>query len=140
MPQHQNYEQAPRHRLAGGEKGTTSFWNVPLRRKSGGTWFLLRFILSSSMTRDSVLYRLLPGMHAETNNDCTWRTINSVKDAPWSAQNLLVFQSKELTLTECCRLAHTKVQDNMLRDALNLRAAVAKVQWGKTTVWGLPAE
>eukprot|EP00061_Rhincodon_typus_P008609 g31364.t1 len=50
-------------------------------------------------------------MHNKTNITCAWRTINSVKDAVWSARNLLVFQSKELTLSECCRLAHSKVQD-----------------------------
>eukprot|EP00061_Rhincodon_typus_P014102 g40917.t1 len=49
-----------------------------------------------------------------------------MKDAFWSARNLLVFQSKELTLPECCRLAHSKVQDHMLRDTLKLGAAAAK--------------
>eukprot|EP00061_Rhincodon_typus_P018130 g47165.t1 len=61
-----------------------------------------------SVMQASVLYELLPRMRTETNIDCTWRTINSVKDALWPAQNLLVFQSKELTLTKCCRLAHSK--------------------------------
>eukprot|EP00061_Rhincodon_typus_P010319 g34523.t1 len=50
-------------------------------------------------------------MHAETN--MAWRTINSVKDTFCSARNLLVFQNKELTLTRCCRLAHSKFQDYM---------------------------
>eukprot|EP00061_Rhincodon_typus_P017261 g45874.t1 len=34
-------------------------------------------------------------------------------------------QSKVLTLTECCRLAHSKVQDYVLRDALKLGVVVA---------------
>eukprot|EP00061_Rhincodon_typus_P012201 g37786.t1 len=86
-----------------------------------------------STTRDSVLHGLFPGTHTETNISCAWRSINVVKDAPWPARNLLVFQMKELTLTECCRLAHSKVQDYVLRDALKLGAAAAKEQWGKTT-------
>eukprot|EP00061_Rhincodon_typus_P013684 g40214.t1 len=77
---------------------------------------------------DSVLYRLFPGIHTETNISCAWRTINSVKDALWSAQNVLVFQSKELTPTKCCRLAHSKVQDYVLRDALMLGEAATTVQ------------
>eukprot|EP00061_Rhincodon_typus_P016605 g44911.t1 len=39
---------------------------------------------------------------------------------------------KELTLTEYCRLAHSKVQDHTLRDASKFGAAAAKAQWGKT--------
>eukprot|EP00061_Rhincodon_typus_P013510 g39919.t1 len=62
----------------------------------------------SSMKQDSVLYGLCPGTHTKIIIDSTWMTINSVKDALWSAQNLLVFQNKELTLTECCRLVHSK--------------------------------
>eukprot|EP00061_Rhincodon_typus_P014417 g41419.t1 len=54
----------------------------------------------SEKGRDSVLYVLFPGTHTETNISCTWRTINLVKDAPWSARNLLVFQLKELTVAE----------------------------------------
>eukprot|EP00061_Rhincodon_typus_P009348 g32786.t1 len=38
----------------------------------------------------------------------------------------LAFQNKELTSNECCRLAHSKVQDYMLRDALKLRAAATR--------------
>eukprot|EP00061_Rhincodon_typus_P007180 g28599.t1 len=56
--------------------------------------------------------------HTETN--INWRTISSVKDTLWSTRTLLVFQSKELTLTECYRLAHSKAQDYVLRDALKL--------------------
>eukprot|EP00061_Rhincodon_typus_P012840 g38836.t1 len=89
-------------------------------------WFLSRFILSSSVMRDSVIYGLFPGTHTETNIDCAWRTINSAKDALCSVKNLLVFQNKELTPTECCRLTHPKVQDYMLRDTLKLGAAAAK--------------
>eukprot|EP00061_Rhincodon_typus_P005006 g23946.t1 len=40
--------------------------------------------------------------------------------------------SKELTSTKCCRLAHSKVQNYMLRDTLKLGAAAANVQWGNT--------
>eukprot|EP00061_Rhincodon_typus_P016258 g44374.t1 len=78
------------------------------------------------IAKDSVLHGLFPGTHTKTNIDRAWRAINLVKDALWSAQNLLVFQSKELTLTECCRLAHSKVQDYMLRDKLKLGAAAIK--------------
>eukprot|EP00061_Rhincodon_typus_P008164 g30544.t1 len=53
---------------------------------------------------DCVLFGLFPRMNIKTNIDCTWRTVNLVKDTLWSAQNLLVFQSKELTPTECRRL------------------------------------
>eukprot|EP00061_Rhincodon_typus_P018929 g48321.t1 len=41
---------------------------------------------------------------------------------------------KELTSTKCCRLAHSKVQDYVLRDTLKIEAAVAKAHRGKTTV------
>eukprot|EP00061_Rhincodon_typus_P018361 g47510.t1 len=51
------------------------------------------------------------------------RTNNTVKDVLWSAQNLLVFQLKELTPTECCRLEQSKVQDYMLRGTLKLGTA-----------------
>ncbi|XP_067853883.1 uncharacterized protein [Heptranchias perlo] len=97
-------------------------------------WYLSRFVPSSSITQDSVLYRLFPGTHTETDINCCWKTINSVKDALWSARNLLVFQCKELSSTECCRLAHSKVQDYLLRDTLRLGAAAAKALWGKATV------
>ncbi|XP_048392418.1 uncharacterized protein LOC125455003 isoform X1 [Stegostoma tigrinum] len=93
-------------------------------------WFLLRFDPSSSVTQDSVPHDLFPGVHTATNINCAWRTINLVKDALWSARNLLVYQSKELTLTDCCRLAHSKVQDYILRDTLKLGAAAIKAQWG----------
>ncbi|XP_067866275.1 uncharacterized protein [Heterodontus francisci] len=96
--------------------------------------FLSRCVPSSSVTQESVLYGLFPGTHTERNIICCWRTINSVKDALWSARSLLVFQRKELSTTESCRLAHSKVRDYVLRDALKLRAAVANAQWGKTTV------
>eukprot|EP00061_Rhincodon_typus_P007234 g28739.t1 len=42
--------------------------------------------------------------------------------------------NKELTLTKSCRLAHSKLQDHVLRDALKLGASAARAQWGKTTV------
>ncbi|XP_078075400.1 uncharacterized protein LOC144497833 [Mustelus asterias] len=97
-------------------------------------WYLSRFVPSSSVTQDSVLYGLFAGTHTETNINCCWRVINSVKDALWSARNLLIFQLKELSSTECCRLAYSKVQDYVLRDALKLWAAAAKSQRGKATV------
>eukprot|EP00061_Rhincodon_typus_P008261 g30718.t1 len=78
------------------------------------------FIPSSSMTQDCVIYGLFPGMQIETNIYCTWRTVNSVKDTLWSARTLLVFQNNELTPTEGCRLAHSKVQDYVLWDMLKL--------------------
>eukprot|EP00061_Rhincodon_typus_P008700 g31546.t1 len=90
--------------------------------------------------QDSMLHGLFPVTHTETNIDCGWRTINAMKDALWSAQNLVAFQSKQLTLTGGCSLAHSKVQDYMLRDELKLGAAASKVQWGKITVLGLSAE
>eukprot|EP00061_Rhincodon_typus_P009239 g32584.t1 len=49
--------------------------------------------------------------HTKTNINYTWRTINSVKDALWSARYMLISQNKGLTPTEYCRLAHSKVQD-----------------------------
>eukprot|EP00061_Rhincodon_typus_P007230 g28734.t1 len=87
---------------------------------------LLRFVLSSTVTRDSVLYNLFFMMHTEANIDCDWRTINSVKNTLWSTRNLLIFQNMEWTLTKCCRLARSKVQDNVLRDMLKLGAAAMK--------------
>ncbi|XP_067864107.1 uncharacterized protein [Heptranchias perlo] len=97
-------------------------------------WYLSRFVPSSSVTQDSVIYGLFTGTHTESDINFCWKTINSVKDALWSARNLLVFQCKELSSTECCRLAHSKVQDYMLRDVLRLGAAVAKALWGKATI------
>eukprot|EP00061_Rhincodon_typus_P016507 g44766.t1 len=90
-------------------------------------WFLLKFILSCSVTQDSVLYNLFTGTHTETDINCVWRTINSVKDAVWSVRNVLVFQNKGVISTECCRLAHSKIQDHVLRDAVKLGAAASKV-------------
>ncbi|XP_067883222.1 histone H2B 1/2-like [Heterodontus francisci] len=43
-------------------------------------WFLSRFIPSSSVTQESVLYGLFPGTQTETNINCCWRTINSKKE------------------------------------------------------------
>eukprot|EP00061_Rhincodon_typus_P013398 g39746.t1 len=63
--------------------------------------------LHGRRTSDSALSRLFSSTHT--------KTINLVKDTLWSARTLSVFQSKELTLTECCRLAHSKVQDYVLR-------------------------
>eukprot|EP00061_Rhincodon_typus_P012225 g37827.t1 len=75
---------------------------------------------------DPVLSGLFPGSHTKTNIDRAWRTINSVKDILRSARTLLVFQNKVLIPTDSRRLAHSKVQDNVLRDALQLEAAAAK--------------
>eukprot|EP00061_Rhincodon_typus_P013542 g39975.t1 len=77
--------------------------------------------------------------HTKTNINCAWRTINSVKDALWFVQHLLVFQSKEWTLTDSCELAHSKVQDCVLRDALKLGATATKAHWGKI-ISGLSTE
>eukprot|EP00061_Rhincodon_typus_P008953 g32029.t1 len=46
----------------------------------------------------------------------------------------MVFQSKELTLTECCRLTYSMVQDNVLRDELKLGVGATKAQCGKTII------
>eukprot|EP00061_Rhincodon_typus_P018254 g47354.t1 len=92
-------------------------------------WLVVRRALPvrSFMHARTLRHRTLPSKtHTEANITCSWRTINAVKDTLWSARNLLVFQLKELTPTECCRLAHSKVQDYMLRDALNRGAAAAK--------------
>eukprot|EP00061_Rhincodon_typus_P015793 g43679.t1 len=78
------------------------------------------------MMWDSVLYGLFPVTHTETNINCTWKTVNLMEDALWSPRTPLVFQNKEQTPTECCRLAHSKVQDYVLRDAVKLGAAAAK--------------
>eukprot|EP00061_Rhincodon_typus_P016275 g44397.t1 len=94
--------------------------------ESNAVDFLSWFIPNISVKRDSVLYSLLPMTHTETNITYAWRTLNAVKHALWSAQNLLVFRLKELTSTECCRLAHSKVQDCMLRDPIKLGATAAK--------------
>ena len=97
-------------------------------------WYSSRFIPSSSVTQDSVFYGLFPGTHTETDINCGWKVINSVKDALWSSRNLLIFQRDKWSSTECCRLAHSRVQDYVLRDALKLGAAAAKARWGKPTV------
>eukprot|EP00061_Rhincodon_typus_P008754 g31641.t1 len=47
---------------------------------------------------------------------------------------LLLGKSKELTPTKCYRLAHSKVQDYALKDALKLEAVAANARWGKTTI------
>eukprot|EP00061_Rhincodon_typus_P012178 g37749.t1 len=86
-----------------------------------------------SVTQNCALYRLLSEMHTETNITCTWKTINLVKDALLSAQNLLVFQGKEFTSAKHCGLAHSKVQDWVLKDVLKLGVATTKAQWGTTT-------
>eukprot|EP00061_Rhincodon_typus_P009351 g32790.t1 len=65
--------------------------------------------------------------------------LTNVEEATVGATDA-VDQNKELTLTKCCRLAHSKIQDYVLRVTLNLGAAAAKGQWGKTIVRGLPAE
>eukprot|EP00061_Rhincodon_typus_P009527 g33100.t1 len=86
------------------------------------------------MTWDAAIYGLFPGTYTEANINCICRTINSVKDALWSARNLLVFPLKELTLTECCGLAYAKVQNYRLRDTLKITLTAAKVQWEKATM------
>eukprot|EP00061_Rhincodon_typus_P009920 g33779.t1 len=43
---------------------------------------------------------------------------------------------KELTSSICCRLAHSRVQDYVLKDKLKIGAATAKVQRGKTAMSG----
>ena len=101
-------------------------------RKMAGA--VSRFIPSSSVTEDSLLYGLFPGTHTETNIRCCWQTINSVKDTLWSARNLMVYQHTEMSVRECCRLAHSRLQEYVLRDALKLGAAAARARWGRTTV------
>eukprot|EP00061_Rhincodon_typus_P004636 g23063.t1 len=77
-------------------------------------WFASRFFPCSSVMRDSVLYGLFPGTHAETN---IWGTISSAKDTLQSCPKLgWVFQIKVSALTECCSLAHSKAQDYVLTD------------------------
>ncbi|XP_067824015.1 uncharacterized protein [Heptranchias perlo] len=63
-------------------------------------WYLSRFIPSSSVTQDSVLHVPFLGTHTETDINCCWKNIKSVKDALWSARNLLVFQCKELSVAD----------------------------------------
>eukprot|EP00061_Rhincodon_typus_P016691 g45041.t1 len=57
-----------------------------------------------------------------------------------TCENLHVCLNKELSPTERSKLAHSKVQDYVLRDTQKLGAAATKMQWGKTTVCGLSAE
>eukprot|EP00061_Rhincodon_typus_P015142 g42659.t1 len=75
---------------------------------------------------ETVPYGLFPGGHTKPNINRAWRTVNFVKCTVWSAQNLWIFQNKELTLTKCCKLANSKVQDYVLMDTLKLGAAAAK--------------
>eukprot|EP00061_Rhincodon_typus_P014580 g41681.t1 len=89
---------------------------------------LHQHMLTSKQLQGSTLRSTLPGMHTETNINNAWRIINSVKGAPWSARNMLVCQNKELTVTESCRLANSKVQDYMLRDALKLGCPMLKLK------------
>eukprot|EP00061_Rhincodon_typus_P017203 g45790.t1 len=86
-------------------------------------WFLSGFIPSSPVMRFSALYSLFPGMHTETNINYACKTISSVKYILWSARNSLVFQ---LTLSECCRLAHSK--------GPGLRAEERTKAWGQLSV------
>eukprot|EP00061_Rhincodon_typus_P008525 g31215.t1 len=44
-------------------------------------------------------------------------------------QDITWLVNKELTLTECCRLARSKVRDYVLWDALKLGAAVVMAHW-----------
>ena len=101
-------------------------------RKMQGS--LVRFIPNSSVTEDSVIYGLFPGTHSETDIKCCWKVINSVKDALWSARALFTTQQSEMSVGECCRLAHCRLQEYVLRDALKLGAANAKARWGRATV------
>eukprot|EP00061_Rhincodon_typus_P009336 g32764.t1 len=98
--------------LASLPRNTASSWTVPYH-----LFFVEKFV-----KRNTFDHMFIRQMHAETNITSAWRTINTEKDVLWSAQTLLVFQLKELTLTECCRLAHPKAQDHMLRDAIKLGA------------------
>ncbi|XP_067875652.1 cytochrome P450 2J2-like isoform X2 [Heterodontus francisci] len=84
---------------------------------------------------NSVLHGLFPGSHTEININCCWRIFSSVKDALWSARNMMVFQCKELSMTECCRLARSKVQDYVLRDAVKLGAAARKGSKGEMPLY-----
>lgn len=69
----------------------------------GAQWSLLKFILSNYTTQDSVLDRIHPGTHRETSIDFYWSNIHLFKGALSSAQNLLVFQLKEVSTTKRCR-------------------------------------
>eukprot|EP00061_Rhincodon_typus_P008724 g31591.t1 len=51
------------------------------------------------------------------HQDITWLVLRSFTNAR---------SNKELTLTECCRLAHSKIQDYMLRDILKLGQLLPK--------------
>ncbi|XP_059829865.1 uncharacterized protein LOC132396366 [Hypanus sabinus] len=101
-------------------------------RRMKGT--VSRFIPSSCVMEDSLIYGLFPGTHTETNIRCCWQIINSVKDALWSARNLMVCQHTEMSVGECCRPAHSRLQEYWLRDTLKLGAATARARWGRTTV------
>eukprot|EP00061_Rhincodon_typus_P004750 g23343.t1 len=59
------FQQAPRHLLADGEKGTT------------------RDSLHVRPEQKQKLLEKFSRMHTETSINCIWRTINSVKDALW---------------------------------------------------------
>ncbi|XP_051899596.1 uncharacterized protein LOC127585904 [Pristis pectinata] len=67
----------------------------------------------------------------ETDIKCCWKVISSVKDALWSAPNLLVSQLSEMSVRERCRWAQSRQQESVLRDALKLGAADAKALWGR---------
>lgn len=46
----------------------------------------------------------------------------------------VAFQYKEMSGRKCYQLAPSRLQKNVLRDALRLGEANAKVLWGRTTV------
>eukprot|EP00061_Rhincodon_typus_P007967 g30159.t1 len=117
------------------EQAVIVIWqNASLPELSNKHQDIARLVVRTALPVRSFLYAW---KHIETNIDCAFRTLNSVKDAPWSAPNSLVFQIKELTPTKCFRLAHSKVQDHVLWDILKLGAAATKAQWGKITVYPL---
>eukprot|EP00061_Rhincodon_typus_P018427 g47595.t1 len=64
-------------------------------------------------------------------NDSSPELSNKHQDIAWLV-------SKVLTLIEGCRLAHSNIQDHMLKG--RPKAAATKDQWGKTTFSGLSAE
>lgn len=74
---------------------------------------------------NSLIYGLFPWTHTNTNIKYYWEIINLMKDAHWSAQNLIIITSKR----EYCQLAHSTLQGYVLRDAPGPSAANANVLW-----------
>lgn len=46
----------------------------------------------------------------------------------------MVLQHIEMSVRECCRLAHSRLQEYMLRDALKLDAVNMEALWGRTII------